>query len=101
MKGKLTLLAGIGAGYVLGTRAGRERYDQIAGQAKKVWRDPRVREKAEHAREVATEKAEQARQVATEKAAHAGEAVKEKVDEKRGSGAEGTDPTTPGPHVTR
>jgi hypothetical protein len=26
---RLTLLAAFGAGYVLGTRAGRERYDQI------------------------------------------------------------------------
>ena len=26
---KLTLLAGLAAGYVLGTRAGRERYEQI------------------------------------------------------------------------
>ena len=45
MAGKLTLLAGFGAGYVLGARAGRDRYDQIVGKARGVWEDPRVQEK--------------------------------------------------------
>jgi hypothetical protein len=30
------LLAGLGVGYVLGTRAGRERYEQLAGWARKT-----------------------------------------------------------------
>ncbi|SJM55095.1 hypothetical protein [Gulosibacter sp. 10] len=34
---KLSLVAGLLAGYVLGARAGRERYDQIAGAAQKAW----------------------------------------------------------------
>ncbi|MBW9215628.1 hypothetical protein KV102_12330 [Mumia sp. zg.B53] len=33
---KISLLLAAGAGYVLGARAGRERYDQIVAQAKKV-----------------------------------------------------------------
>ncbi|MFE1646773.1 hypothetical protein [Microbacterium sp. P01] len=37
MRGKLGLVVGIGVGYVLGTRAGRERYEQIKTQAEKVW----------------------------------------------------------------
>lgn len=37
MKGKIGLVIGLGAGYVLGTRAGRERYEQIKDQALKVW----------------------------------------------------------------
>ncbi|HWI30887.1 MAG TPA: hypothetical protein VNT50_05325 [Microbacterium sp.] len=37
MKGKIGLVIGLGAGYVLGTRAGRERYEQIKEQALKVW----------------------------------------------------------------
>lgn len=51
MKGKLLLLAGAAVGYVLGTRAGRERYEQIKDSVNKAWHDPRVQEKvteAEH-----------------------------------------------------
>ena len=36
MIGKLKWLVGFGAGYVLGARAGRERYDQIAGKAQET-----------------------------------------------------------------
>lgn len=68
MTGKLTLLIGFGAGYVLGARSGRERYDQIAAKAQQLWNDPRVQEKAG-----------QAQQVVQEKAGQAGQAVKEKV----------------------
>lgn len=51
MKGKLLLLAGAAVGYVFGTRAGRERYEQIRANVNKAWNDPRVQEKvteAEH-----------------------------------------------------
>lgn len=37
MRGKLTLVAGVAIGYVLGSRAGRERYEQIAAASSKVW----------------------------------------------------------------
>ncbi len=37
MRGKVGLVVGLAAGYVLGTRAGRERYEQIKAQAMKVW----------------------------------------------------------------
>jgi hypothetical protein len=37
MRGKVGLVLGLGVGYVLGTRAGRERYEQIKAQAQKVW----------------------------------------------------------------
>ncbi len=36
MKGKIGLVVGLGVGYVLGTRAGRERYEQIKTQWLKV-----------------------------------------------------------------
>ena len=54
---KLTVLIAAGVGYVLGTRAGRERYEQIKGAAQKIRNDPRVQEKAHQAAEVAREKA--------------------------------------------
>jgi hypothetical protein len=75
MTGKITFLVGLGAGYVLGARSGRERYEQIASKAQEVWRDPRVQEKAG-----------QAQKLVKEKASEAGSAAAGKVSEKVGSG---------------
>ena len=54
---KLILLAAGAVGYVLGARAGHERYEQIKGMAVKVKDDPRVQEKAHQATDLAKEKA--------------------------------------------
>ena len=43
---KLSLLIGFGAGYVLGTRAGRERYEQIRRAWSQAKEDPRLQEVA-------------------------------------------------------
>lgn len=72
---KLLLLVGAGVGYVLGARAGRERYDQIADQANKLWNDPRVQTKVEEAKAKAPEMAQQ---LGDQAKAKAGE-VKNKV----------------------
>jgi hypothetical protein len=79
MTGKLKWLVGFGAGYVLGARAGRERYDQIAGKAQELWRDPRVQEKAGQAQQIVKEKADEAQQV-----------VKDKVGDKASGNGIGT-----------
>jgi hypothetical protein len=44
MAGNLKLLAGLAAGYVLGTRAGRERYERIAEATRRLAERPEVRE---------------------------------------------------------
>lgn len=44
MKNKLLLLVGTGIGYVLGARAGREKYDALVDQAQSLWGDPRVQD---------------------------------------------------------
>ena len=36
MRGKILFLTGLGVGYVLGTKAGREKYDQITKAAATV-----------------------------------------------------------------
>ncbi len=43
---KVSLMVGLGIGYVLGTRAGRERYEQLAGAARQVRDNPRVQDAA-------------------------------------------------------
>lgn len=43
MNPRFLLLVGLGVGYLLGARAGRERYEQIRAKATELWEDPRVR----------------------------------------------------------
>ena len=57
MRGKLVLLVGVGIGYVLGARAGRERYEDIKGWARNLWNDPRVQHQVHEAGEFAKDKA--------------------------------------------
>ena len=75
---KLMLLIAAGAGYVLGARAGRERYDEIADRANKLWTDPRVQEKVE---EVKTKAPEMAQKVG-DQAKHKTEDFKSKASGK-------------------
>ena len=46
MRGKLMFITGLAAGFVLGSRAGREKYEEITANAKKVWEHPTVQEAA-------------------------------------------------------
>ncbi|MBY8877763.1 YtxH domain-containing protein [Actinacidiphila acidipaludis] len=49
MRYRLTFITGALVGYVLGTRAGRERYEQLRAQAQKLAQNPAVRNTAEAA----------------------------------------------------
>ena len=53
MRGKAGLVIGLAVGYVLGTRAGRERYEQIKAQAVKVWNLDPVQEQVEKVKDFA------------------------------------------------
>lgn len=53
MRGKAGLVIGLAAGYVLGTRAGRERYEQIRTQWLKVWNTEPVQKQVGKAKEFA------------------------------------------------
>ena len=57
MKGKILLLTGLAVGYVLGTRAGRERYEEIKTTANKLWSDPRVQKPVKQAEDFVKDKA--------------------------------------------
>ena len=57
MKGKILLVVGLGIGYVLGTRAGREKYEKIKATASKLWNDPRLQEQRHNAGDFVKDKA--------------------------------------------
>jgi hypothetical protein len=73
---KLLLLVAGGIGYVLGTRAGRERYEQIAGLATKVKNDPRVQDAAHQAAETAKAQAPMVKDKVTSAASTVADKVK-------------------------
>ena len=56
MRGKLLFITGGLVGYVLGARAGRKRYDQIAAAAENLWNAPPVQRRVDEARDFALER---------------------------------------------
>lgn len=57
MRGKILFLVGLGVGYVLGTKAGRERYEQIRSRAKGVWESEPVQRQVDRAGDFVRERA--------------------------------------------
>ncbi len=55
--GKLSFLAGMAAGYVLGAKAGTQRYEQIRRTSGKVWNSDPVQKQVAQAKEAARTKA--------------------------------------------
>ncbi|MGR8010674.1 YtxH domain-containing protein [Streptomyces hypolithicus] len=49
MRYRLTFIAGLALGFVIGTRAGRERYEQLKKSARRISQNPAVRNAAESA----------------------------------------------------
>ena len=66
MKGKILLLTGLAVGYVLGTRAGRERYEEIKTTANKFWSDPRVQKPVKQAEDFVKDKAPEVAEFVTD-----------------------------------
>ena len=66
MRGKLIFITGVGVGYVLGTRAGREKFDQMVAQARKVWESPTVQEAAGVVQAQATKLYDEGKQAVTD-----------------------------------
>lgn len=64
---KIALALAAAGGYVLGAKAGRERYDQIQQQASRLWSDPRVQKAKAQARDTAAEAAVSAKDTVQEK----------------------------------
>jgi hypothetical protein len=76
---KLSLLVAAGAGYVLGARAGRQRYDQIAATARKVAGNPKVQQVAHKAQDTAAQQASAAAGLAKDKVSSVAATAADKV----------------------
>jgi hypothetical protein len=83
---KLSILAAGAVGYVLGARAGRERYDQIVALTQKVWCDPRVRRQASAAADAVKDKA-------PDVGAHVADAARATAAKLTGNGSRPDQPT--------
>ncbi len=70
MSGKLWLAGGLAAGYVLGTKAGRQRYDQLMETVNKVKSDPTVQSAIETVQSQAGRFYANGRAAVTEKLEH-------------------------------
>jgi cell division septation protein DedD len=60
MRGKVLFVAGLAVGYVLGTRAGRRRFEQIKSAAQGIWESQPVQWGVQQAQEAVGEVAEEA-----------------------------------------
>ncbi|MDR6939511.1 hypothetical protein [Arcanobacterium hippocoleae] len=67
----------LGLGYVLGARAGRERYEQIKKQAKKLWNSAPVQKGRKKAKETASQTFQRATDAAIANAKGAAASVKD------------------------
>ena|SRR5487761_1393683 len=67
MRYRITFLAGFAAGYVVGARAGRERYEQIKRLSQRAAESPVVKQAADTVGSKATEFAKTTKDRATEK----------------------------------
>ncbi|WP_330304399.1 MULTISPECIES: YtxH domain-containing protein [unclassified Streptomyces] len=91
MRYRLTFVAGLALGYVLGTRAGRERYEQLKKSARQVAQNPAVRNTAESAAQQSREFAGKAYHAVSEKVGdHVPDAVTDRVRSLRERNTNGT-----------
>lgn len=71
MRGKVGFVLGAALGYVLGTRAGRARYEQIKRGATAVWETPLVQQRVETVKEAVNEGIELGKSAAAQLAKNA------------------------------
>jgi uncharacterized protein YgiB involved in biofilm formation len=76
--GKASFLIGVGAGYVLGAKAGTQRYDQLRRLYDNVAASPTFRKATGRAKTAATTGLEQARDLASDGVTKVSEAVRER-----------------------
>jgi hypothetical protein len=94
MRFKSGFLVGLGAGYVLGTKAGQERYQQIVDAASKLRENPGVQRLTGEVNRTVSVGKDRVAETAAAKADEAKEAVASKVGGNSGSSSSSTTTTT-------
>jgi hypothetical protein len=89
MRGRVGLFLGFGAGYVLGAKAGTERYEQLMRLYENLLQSPKVKEATGKAKDTVGTGFEQAR----EKAKEGREKVGSSMSQRRSSGSSQSDGT--------
>lgn len=78
MRGRLGVFIGFGAGYVLGSKAGRERYEQLSRLYDNLLKSSAVKKASGKAKEAVGHGIDQAKDAASEGVSKVTEAVKER-----------------------
>lgn len=91
MRGKLWFLGGAAVGFVIGARAGRERYDQLTRAARSLWDHPTTQEAAGVVQEQASRLYSRGRETVGDRLSHT------KVGQKLGHRGAPERETAPGP----
>lgn len=98
--GKAMFLTGAAVGYVLGTRAGRERYEQICRISDSVRGNPKIQQATETVSQRGSEVAHKVADTASEKAHSMAGAASEKAQTMAGAVAEKAPGWMPGSRDT-
>jgi hypothetical protein len=83
MRAKMIFLMGMAVGYVLGARAGRERYEQIRMKSRQLWNNPAVQDKVHEAGDAVKATAPAVQHKLTDAAKHATGAARSKLTHPR------------------
>ena len=86
MMKKLSLIAGFGAGYVLGAKAGTQRYEEIVAKAREIAGMPAVQQATATVQDTASTLASQAKDTVNDKVTTA----TDKIDAKKSGGTKPT-----------
>ena len=105
MRYRVTFLAGLAVGFIVGTRAGRERYEQMKKAGRKVAESPTVRKAAQAAGQKATELTKVAKDKAATRVPKLTETAKNSATKVRGQldripGRHSSQPGADGEHAT-
>ena len=80
MGNKTGFVVGLGVGYILGAKAGRQRYEDIARRWHQFTGNPKVQRAAERTKDAATEGARRGLSVVQQGVEKAGSAVKQRLN---------------------
>ena len=105
MRYRVTFLAGLAVGFVVGARAGRERYEQMKKAGRKVAENPTVQKAAQAAGQKATELTKVAKDKAATRVPKLTETAKNSATKVRGQldripGRHAADTPADGEHAT-